>query len=88
MRARLTAEQRDAIRRQGGILELEDEETNRLYVIVDSELHHLAMKALEERDVHQAIQAGIDDLEAGRVVPFAEVDARLRKKLGLPTADS
>ncbi|MBS0262935.1 MAG: hypothetical protein JSS02_13405 [Planctomycetes bacterium] len=88
MRARLTAEQRSAIRRQGGILELEDEETNRLYVIVDSELHHRAMKALEERDVQQAIQAGIDDLEAGRVVPFAEVDARLRRKLGLPTADS
>lgn len=31
-----------------------------------------------------AIQAGIDDLEAGRVVPFEEVDARLRAKLGLP----
>jgi predicted transcriptional regulator len=31
-----------------------------------------------------AIQAGIDDLEAGRVVPFEQVDARLRAKLGLP----
>lgn len=44
----------------------------RVWVTTD-EGHHLA-----------AIQAGIDDLEAGRVVPFEEVDARLRAKLGLP----
>ena len=37
----------------------------------------------EDRDV-AAIRAGIADLEAGRVVPFEQVDARLRAKLGLP----
>jgi predicted transcriptional regulator len=31
-----------------------------------------------------AIQAGIDDMEAGRVVAFEKVDPRLRAKLGLP----
>jgi hypothetical protein len=31
-----------------------------------------------------AIEAGIKDMEAGRVVPFEQVDARLRAKLGLP----
>jgi predicted DNA-binding antitoxin AbrB/MazE fold protein len=31
-----------------------------------------------------AIQAGIDDMEAGRVVAFEDVDARIRAKLGLP----
>ena len=31
-----------------------------------------------------AIQAGIDDMQAGRVVPFEDVDARIRAKLGLP----
>ena len=31
-----------------------------------------------------AIQAGIDDMQAGRVVAFEDVDARLRTKLGLP----
>lgn len=31
-----------------------------------------------------AIAAGIEDMEAGRVVPFEEVDARIRQKLGLP----
>lgn len=31
-----------------------------------------------------AIRAGIDDMEAGRVVAFEDVDARIRAKLGLP----
>jgi predicted DNA-binding antitoxin AbrB/MazE fold protein len=31
-----------------------------------------------------AIQAGIDDMEAGRVVAFEDIDARIRAKLGLP----
>ena len=31
-----------------------------------------------------AIQAGIDDMQAGRVVAFEDVDARIRAKLGLP----
>jgi predicted DNA-binding antitoxin AbrB/MazE fold protein len=31
-----------------------------------------------------AIQAGIDDMEAGRVVAFEEVDARIRAKLRMP----
>lgn len=30
-----------------------------------------------------AIQAGLDDLDAGRVVDFDEVDARIRAKLGM-----
>ena len=31
-----------------------------------------------------AIRAGIDDMEAGHVVTFEDVDARIRAKLGLP----
>ena len=39
---------------------------------------------MDEGEHVAAIRAGINDLEAGRVVPFADVDARLRDKLGLP----
>ena len=39
---------------------------------------------IEEGDNVAAIQAGIADMEAGRVVPFSKVDARIRAKLGLP----
>ena len=63
---------------------VEDDQTRRLYVLVDHQLHEQAMEALQQkRDLH-AIRAGIDDMEAGRVVPFEETDARIRKKLGLP----
>ena len=37
---------------------------------------------MEEGEDMAAIRAGIDDLEAGRVVGFDEVDARIRAKLG------
>lgn len=44
----------------------------RVWVTMDDE-GHLA-----------AIQAGVEDMEAGRVVTFEEVDARIRAKLELP----
>ncbi len=44
-----------------------------------------AMRALADREEAVAgIQAGIDDMEAGRVQPLAAVDARLRKRYGIP----
>lgn len=39
---------------------------------------------MEEGEHLAAIQAGIDDMMAGRVVAFEDVDARIRAKLGLP----
>jgi predicted DNA-binding antitoxin AbrB/MazE fold protein len=39
---------------------------------------------MDEGEHLAAIGAGIDDMEAGRVVAFADVDARIRAKLGLP----
>ena len=39
---------------------------------------------MDEGEHLAAIKAGIDDMEAGRVVAFEDVDARIRAKLGLP----
>jgi predicted transcriptional regulator len=88
MTPKLSQEQRDAIRQHGGPVEVEDDETRKVYVIIEGDLHQRAMQALDEHDARRAIRTGIDDLEAGRVVPLAEVDARLRKKLGLPARGS
>ncbi len=42
-----------------------------------------ALRALAERnDEVAAIQAGIEDMEAGRVIPLREADAEIRKRLG------
>jgi putative addiction module CopG family antidote len=44
-----------------------------------------ALQALSSRhDDLAAIQAGIDDMEAGRMRPFDEVDADIRRQFGFP----
>ena len=46
-----------------------------------------ALRALAERNQDlAAIQAGIDDMEAGRLKPLSEVDADIRKNLGLTSS--
>ncbi len=42
------------------------------------------MESLRQQEDLAAIQTGADDMEAGRVVPFDEIDARIRNKLGIP----
>ena len=44
-----------------------------------------AMTALErERDDLASIQAGIEDMEAGRYRPFAQIDTEFRQKHNIP----
>ena len=88
MKTWLSDEQRRALDQEPGGIEVEDSQTQRMYVLADAEVHHRAMRALKQREDHEAIQAGIDDMEAGRVVPLEEVDRRIREKLGLPQRES
>ena len=47
----------------------------------EDEVLKAALRALDERDTELvAIQAGLADLEAGRVSSLADVDARLRAR--------
>jgi predicted transcriptional regulator len=47
----------------------------------DDDVLRAALSALErEHEDLDAIQAGIDDMEAGRYRPFAEIDAEFRQK--------
>ncbi len=80
-RPSLTDEQREALALQPAGIEVEDPNTQRVYVLTDAELHRRAMQALTNQEDREAIQAGIADLEAGRVVSFEEVDRRIRAKL-------
>lgn len=84
MTPKITDEMRRALREQAGEpVKVEDDETEKVYVIVEEDVHRRALEALRRQDDLKAIQAGIDDMEAGRIVSFAEVDARIREKLGL-----
>jgi predicted transcriptional regulator len=92
MNTPLSDEQRQALHQQPAGIEVEDPQTHKLYVLTDAELHHRAMQALNRQEDRAAIQAGIDDMEAGRVVPYEEVSRRLRnhlqEKYGLPLGDA
>lgn len=52
------------------------------------ELLREALAALETRDAEVvAIQEGIDDMEAGRVMPLREFDREFRRRNGLPAVE-
>ena len=85
MMPKLSEDLRQALHdRPGGPITVEDEQTHQHYVLVDRALHDRAMQALRQQEDLAAIRAGIDDMEAGNVVTFEEVDARIRAKLGMP----
>jgi predicted transcriptional regulator len=84
MKTTLTDEQRHALDEQPEGIEIEDERTRRVYILADADLHRRAIEALRRQEDNQAVHSGIDDMQAGRVVPFEDVDRRIREKLGLP----
>ncbi|MDA0833833.1 MAG: hypothetical protein O2955_04465 [Planctomycetota bacterium] len=81
MKTILTNEQRLALDEQPEGIEVEDPQTQKKYVLTDAALHHRAMQALHRQEDRDAIQAGIEDMKAGRVEPYSEVSRRLRAHL-------
>ncbi len=79
MLPKLTPEQREALSRADGPVPVEDEETQRVYFLVDEP----TLAAWEREQDRDAIREGIADMEAGRVAPLDEVMARIRANLGL-----
>ena len=78
---------RQALLQSSGPVRIEDDETHKFYVVVDEQTHQQAMQALKmQQDDIAAIQAGIEDMEAGRYRPLEDVDAELRKKHDIPRA--
>lgn len=69
MRLQLTPEMSAALQAGRGDVRLIDPETQRTYVLVDEATYSKAMDALRQNEHHQAIRAGIEDMEAGRMQP-------------------
>lgn len=68
----------------GAPVEVEDDETRKVYVLVDQDLHQRGMRALQEREDLAAVRQGIEQMEAGLGQPLGEADAEIRKELGFP----
>lgn len=83
MKTSLSDEQRQALNQEPEGVLVEDAQTQKIYFLTDADLHQRAMDALRRQEDRAAIQAGIDDMEAGRVIPLEEVDQQIREELGL-----
>lgn len=79
MTVKLTAEQRAAMVAHEGPLPIADEQTQRLFFLVDQ----ATLGKLQSEADRAAIHEGIADMEAGRVLTLEELDARIRAKIGL-----
>ena len=67
MAPKITEEMRAALARQPGRpVEVEDDVTKRVYVLVDAE----RAKALTEQWIREQLQIGLDAADRGEVVPF------------------
>jgi predicted transcriptional regulator len=81
MIAKLTPELREALRQSAGPVALEDEETSEVFYLVDE----ATLAQAEQQADRAAIQQGIEDMEAGRVIPLDEVMRRVREPIARAT---
>ncbi|MCO6456069.1 MAG: hypothetical protein J5I93_12285 [Pirellulaceae bacterium] len=84
MTAKLTKELAAALHATGeSELEVVDPDTQRMYVVVDVEIHRQAMHALRRQQDRDAIAQGIAEMEAGEGTPLGEAFDSIRANLGL-----
>ena len=74
----LTPEQRSAIHaNEGGPIQLRDEETAAIYVVIDQETHRRAMEALDRQRALESVRRGVAQMEAGHGRSASEAEADL-----------
>ena len=80
MKAEITSEMAQALANAEEV-SVTDPRTQRVYVLVDHDMYRKAMQALRQQQDVDAIQAGIEDMEAGRMQPAAEAQQHGRNEL-------
>jgi hypothetical protein len=89
MTAKLTKELAAALHATGeSELEVVDPDTQRLYFVVDAEVHRQAMEALRRQQDRDAISRGIVEMEAGAGTSLEEAFDDIRANLGLRRSPS
>lgn len=85
MTTKLTGELATALQAAGEDgLEVIDPQTNRVYHIVEEDIHRRAMPALRAQQDRAAIAEGIAQMEAGEGKPAQQAFDDLRVRLGFP----
>ena len=84
MTAKLTKELAAALHATGeSELEVVDPDTQRIYFVVDAEIHRKAMDALRRQQDRDAIAQGIAEMEAGEGIALDDAFDDIRGNLGL-----
>ncbi len=65
-------------------VEIQDGTFQKVYVIVDQEIHRRAMRALRQRADLEAIREGVPQMEAGDGQLLHDAEAERRQELGFP----
>jgi hypothetical protein len=81
MNPKITPEMANALHANNGDVRVTDPDTQRVYVLVDDDTHRKAMEALKQREDLEAIQSGLDDMEAGRSMSVDESERRTDEAL-------
>ena len=82
MSPKLTKELTAALHAAGdNELEVVDPETERIYYVVDADIHRLAMDALRRQQDREAIAKGIAEMEAGEAIPIDQARTLARERL-------
>ncbi len=85
MTAIMSEELQKVVDAQKGMpVKVEHPVTHKMYVIVEQPTHEQAMLALRKQKAIAGIQAGVNDMEAGRGTPIEKAETQLRKELGFP----
>jgi len=87
MTPKLTDEQRQALADDPDhTVKVQDEQTQRVYVLVDEQWHVAARQALQREHDLAAIREGLRQADNGEGRPLAEAEADLRAKLSIRSA--
>ena len=82
MTAKLSKELAEALHASGDeSLEVVDPDSNRIYVLVEGDVHRQAMNALRRQRDRDAIAQGIAEMEAGEGIPIDEARKLSRERL-------
>jgi hypothetical protein len=78
---KLSDDLRAALSKSEGPVEIQDDRSEKVYVIAERSVFDRALRALEAAEDRAAIQAGIDAMESGDVYTFEEADKIIQSRL-------
>jgi hypothetical protein len=84
---KLTKEQRIALQKNPEGVSCEDTTTDRVYVLVEEQIHRRAMHALKQQQDLDAIRRGVAQMEVGGGMPIQEARVQLAQELGFSVHD-